>query len=294
MPLVFAQTASRVDVIRHRRAAETDGPGENGTNGSPKTKRFGPAQARRGPGRMDAGAPEAFVRIDIAEAAHAPLVEQQRLDPRSAAAKKREKFLFARLERIQPQSAEQFLERRSIQQTHAAKSPDVVQAELAAVVQRDPHMGMKRNRVGRVVKSEPTGHAQMDEQAGALAPFSPVEFKQKKFSIAAHFGNPASRQRMQKPRRVLDEVGLPEAHPDNSSRAKRAAQAPSDRFNFGKFGHIREASRRRRLPTTDFYVGRMAKTRTGPPEPPSSLIGATTRKAPAGGSWSRLARFSRW
>ena len=38
--------------------------------------------------------------------------------------------------------------------------------------------------------------------------------------------------------------------------------------------------------------GKSAKTRTGPPEPPSSLMGATTSCAPLSGSLSRFARFS--
>jgi len=37
-----------------------------------------------------------------------------------------------------------------------------------------------------------------------------------------------------------------------------------------------------------------ASTRAGPPEPLSSLIGATTTVAPAGGTSPRLATFSRW
>lgn len=36
-----------------------------------------------------------------------------------------------------------------------------------------------------------------------------------------------------------------------------------------------------------------AKTLTGPPEPPSSLIGATTRNAPVSGNPLKSARFSR-
>src|SRR5215472_7079809 len=39
--------------------------------------------------------------------------------------------------------------------------------------------------------------------------------------------------------------------------------------------------------------GKSAKTRTGPPDPPSSLIGAATRNAPASGKAVKSARFSR-
>src|SRR5438309_100802 len=40
--------------------------------------------------------------------------------------------------------------------------------------------------------------------------------------------------------------------------------------------------------------GKSANTRTGPPEPPSNLIGATIMNAPVSDNSLRSARFSRW
>jgi hypothetical protein len=186
---------------------------------------------------MDPRAPEDFIGVDISQAANAPLVEQKRLDASAAPAKKREKFLPVYGKRIFTQAREKMSERFGAKQAHTPKSPDVVQAKLVAILERNPYVRVRRNRVGRTLEGKPPGHPEMNQQAVAGVRAGVKQIQEEIFAVAARRGNGSSRQRGEQPPGTFDEIGLSQAHADHPASAQQAMEASSNRFDFGQFGH---------------------------------------------------------
>jgi len=145
--LVFTGPTPDIYVIRHRRTTQADRLAQNGANRTPQAPGLLSAQARSGLRRVDAGAPKALVDVDIAEAADAPLIEQQRLNLPAPPTEQLEKIFFAYFEGIDAKAREMPFERFRAEQAHAAEPPDVVQPELATTVERNPHVRMWGDRI---------------------------------------------------------------------------------------------------------------------------------------------------
>ena len=108
------------------------------------------------------------------------------------------------------------------------------------------------------------------------------EFHQQKFPVPPHSLHPTPRQLRLQRRRIVNEVRLPQTHLHDPPPRQRRLQSPRNSFDFRKFRHA--------IPL--YRDGTSAKIRTGPPDPPSSLIGAATTNAPVAGSMLKFATFS--
>ncbi len=95
---------------------------------------------------MNFRAPQTFIGINVADAAHHGLVQQDRLDARLARLNPRAKFAFAHFQRFQPQAAEDAFVRAVCQQRHAPEPAHIVVAKFAAVIEREEHVGVQRAR----------------------------------------------------------------------------------------------------------------------------------------------------
>src|SRR5208282_3471892 len=93
---------------------------------------------------MNSRAPQAFVRVDIPHAAQYMLIEQQRLDSRAPRTQLRNELRFGRLKRIETELAEDGLAHPVVQNSDAPEPADVRVPELAAVIEREKHMRMRR------------------------------------------------------------------------------------------------------------------------------------------------------
>lgn len=82
MPLLVAPGITLgIDEIRDRRAAMPDRGAQYLPDRLPQSRKFRTAQTRREARRMNARLPQAFVRINISQAAKYALIQKQRLDP---------------------------------------------------------------------------------------------------------------------------------------------------------------------------------------------------------------------
>jgi hypothetical protein len=81
-----------VDVVRDGRAAEADGVFQNFPQRHAQSLQFSPGELSGSASWANAGAEEAFVRIDIAHTCEQRLVQQRRLDCELSSAKERGEF----------------------------------------------------------------------------------------------------------------------------------------------------------------------------------------------------------
>lgn len=127
------------------------------------------------------------------------------------------------------------------------------------------------------------------------------------FPVTVDGGDPGAGEKFFQPSGIIDEIGLAETKARDRATGQENLQAANYGFNFRKLRQrcplVSVASRKQLESPQAFAVvllenlsklqsGKIAKTRTGPPEPPSSFIGAAMMNAPAGGSLLRFAMFS--
>src|SRR4029077_4893239 len=124
-PLIFSRLAFGVKKIGDRRPAQDDRFPQNILQPAAHRPRFFPAELGSQPRWMDPGSPQAFIGIDIADAAQHALVQQERLDPRAAPAKPLGEFFLADFERVGAESGQLFGKRRFRQVSDAAKAPRI-------------------------------------------------------------------------------------------------------------------------------------------------------------------------
>src|ERR1700691_2649576 len=113
---------------------------------------------------MDAGTPQAFVRIDIAHSAQDALVEQERFDVRTPRTKHRAKFFLRRFQRIEAQLTKNAFVRRIREHRHPAKTANIRVTKLEAVVEREKHMRVRRDGNFRRARYDLPRHAEMNQK----------------------------------------------------------------------------------------------------------------------------------
>jgi hypothetical protein len=131
---------------------------------------------------MNPGAPQAFIGVDIADAAHHTLIEQQRFDARFSRLNPRAKFVHGDFQRLQSQAAEDAFVVSIGEQRHAAEPANVVVTELAAIIEREKNVCVKRHRSIRRADADFASHAEMNEQRTFFRGRLPrLEVERKKF-----------------------------------------------------------------------------------------------------------------
>src|SRR5262249_9151693 len=118
--------------------------------------------------RMNAGAPEALVGIDIADPAQDRLVEKQRFDTRTTQAKSFGKFCGANLKVLSPKTPELGPKGFTGEACHTPEAARIGVAKLAAIVEFEEDVSVLLMRLSRSLRSQVTRHAKMHEQRAAI------------------------------------------------------------------------------------------------------------------------------
>ncbi len=210
-------------------------------------ERAGPAQ------RVEPGAPERLVRVDVADPGDEGLVEQERLESPAAAAKpppegpQRE----GGVERLGSVPGEQRAAVLRVQDRAASRVPrpepypaelaDVAEAELAAVVQREAQVDVPVGRGAGRHHEELAGHLEVDRQRGTARQVHDDQLRAPADRVDAAPGHGAGERgdrgvRGDRARPVARGTGDRGAHDE-------PPQVARDRLHLGKLGH-----RRVRLP----------------------------------------------
>ena len=144
---------------------------------------------------MNPGAPQTFIGVDIADAAHDTLIEQQSLDARFSRLNPRAKFLRGNFQWFESQAAQDAFVGSIREQRHAAEPANVVVTQLAAVIEREKYVGVKRYGSFRRANADFARHAEMDQQRTFFRRrFPGLEVEQKKFSQTPNARDGAARQ----------------------------------------------------------------------------------------------------
>jgi hypothetical protein len=227
-----------IHIIGNRGAAQADGFEQHRAHGAMKLVKLGGLERDPQTRRMNAGAPQTFVRVDVSHAAQDALVEQKRFYAGAASTQFRAEFLFSGLERIEAEFAEDGLVSAAGQHAHAAEAANVRVAQLAAIVEREKDVSVRDyGSLGRA-NDELARHSQMDQQRGAaIIGARGLKIEHEKFSVSANGGDATAREGLLQCGRIVDEIGLAEANAENSSSWQDGSQAARNGFDLGKFGH---------------------------------------------------------
>jgi hypothetical protein len=190
-------------------------------------------QIRAEPPGVDARAPQALVRIDIAHPAQDALVEQQRFDVRAPRTKHRAKFVLRRFQRIETQLAQHALVRRIRKHRHPAKAANVRVTKFPAIIQCKKHMRVWSSGNFRRASDELPGHAEVNQKQrfvfGAVRGF---ELNEDKFAVAPH-GDDATTRKLQFERsRIVNEIRLAQPHIQYAPARQYRSQTSYDGFDF--------------------------------------------------------------
>jgi len=162
--LIVSRLTGSVDKVGDGGAAHGDGVTENVLQRTPQFRSFLWNQRRTETRGMDLGSPETFVGVDISDTAQDGLVEKQSLDARTARADAVGKGLGLDFKRLSAESQEFVVQRLTREISHAAEAARVGVAELAAIIEFEPNVGVLFVRFGSGLRREMAGHAEMNEQ----------------------------------------------------------------------------------------------------------------------------------
>lgn len=160
--LKFSTISIRIDVVRNRRASRFDCTIQDSLYSAIQPPQFFWREIRAQPLRIDARAPKALVRVNVADTAQHRLIEQQRLDSRPPVLQKVNKLLFRRLQWLKSQRAEALFLHSVLNDCHAAESPHVCIAQLAPVIEGEEHVSMRHDGRAGVASHQLPGHPQMN------------------------------------------------------------------------------------------------------------------------------------
>src|SRR5580658_4487520 len=113
---------------------------------------------------MNARAPQTFVGIDIADAAHGVLTEQQRFDARGARSDFSREIRGVDFERVFAPSRAQVVDPTLRRETHLTEAASVRVAEFVAVVQGEKNVRVRGHGLARIAGGDAARHAEMNYQ----------------------------------------------------------------------------------------------------------------------------------
>jgi hypothetical protein len=227
-----------VHVIGNGGASQADGFEKHPADGSMEFAKLGGLERGSQTRGMNAGAPQAFVRVDVSHASQDALVEQERFYAGAASSQLRAEFPFGSLERIEAECAEDGLVSAAGQYAHAAEAANVGVAQLAAIVQSEEDVGVRRDRGFSRTGDKLARHSEVDQERGAaIIGAGRFKIEHEKFSVSADCGDTAAREGLLQGGRIVDKIRLAEANAENSSAGQDGSQAARNGFDLGKFGH---------------------------------------------------------
>jgi hypothetical protein len=162
LELKQAPLAICIDIIRNRRAAESDGFFENLAQGQSETIEVICREPVTPAARPDAGLIQTLVRIDVAHPSQQRLIEQSRFDCHLSAMEERGEFTRANGERIGAWALECGIV-FEIAKFKAAKTARIHEAQLSAAFEVEPRVRVGSNRAIGICDQQPARHAQVHD-----------------------------------------------------------------------------------------------------------------------------------
>ncbi len=138
--LIAAGLPVGIDEVGDGGAAQADGFAEHALHGLAQAVDFLVGEIGGQARGMQARPPQAFVSVDISNAAQDALIEQQRFDSGATARQTATKFLRGNRQRVVTQAFAQFGDFRVAQKQHLAEAANVGVTQLAAVVELEIDM----------------------------------------------------------------------------------------------------------------------------------------------------------
>jgi hypothetical protein len=163
-----------IDVVRDRRAFQTNCRGEDVDHSAVQARGALLAQAGGDGPRMDARFEQRFVGVDIAHAAQKFLIQQQLLDPRVAFLEQLQEIFHRNVEGVRAQCPGPFRQTRAPFDTSEMSNVVIDQHSLIELEDRASVSG----RLG--IEQELSGHAKVNRQDAV------VEFQDDKFAVSRY------------------------------------------------------------------------------------------------------------
>ena len=230
-----------VHEVRNGRATEADGIAQNPPNGTVQQGDLSRGERGGVAGRMDASAPQAFVGINVAETPKDTLVEEKRLDHCPAPGEALPEVGQGGFQGVEAELTENTAQRVFGQQSQTAEAARVCVAKLPAIIQGKASMSVGTKRFSSRAETQIAGHAEMHQQRVPLTAvrLQPVCFcgghkaQKHKLAIAFNGFNALAGEMALEDRRVVHEVGLPQADGDDPAARQDGAEAAHNGFDLG-------------------------------------------------------------
>jgi len=208
MLLVIARQTVGTEEIGNGRAAQGDGLAENFLELGIKQLDLSRLQAGASFGGMNLGTPQAFVGVNVTDAADNGLIEKKRFATGVATVDQVDEGFASGFEGVGTEAKEFFLKARAGEEGHAAKTPGIDIAKFAAIVEEEDYMGVLGVRLGDGPGHEGAGHAEMNKQSGWLLRGGVSEAEEHEFSVAFDAFDGAGGKIEFDFRGIIDEVGF--------------------------------------------------------------------------------------
>ena len=162
LKLKEAPDAICIHIIGHGRAAELDGVLEHFHEGGAEAKQLCAGKTAGLAARTDAGAKEAFVGVDVADAVEQGLVQERGLDGGSAALEETEEVFFRDGEGLGTGPVVGVCGVDG----EAPEATSIDEAKLVPAAEREDGMGVRRAGHFRCGDEQAAGHAKVDQELG--------------------------------------------------------------------------------------------------------------------------------
>lgn len=242
LQLEKAFDAVGIDVIGDGGAAERDGVGEDLLERDAEAFKLRARERVGDAAGTNAGAKEAFVGVDVADAVEQGLIEQSGFDGDFAALKEARKIISVDGHRLTARSAEGWVFAQ-VEEFEPTESAGVNETDLAGIAQCEPGVGVRNDGLVGVGDDEPTGHAEVDDplvRGGRIARGRlGGEVADDVFADSPDGQEPGAGESCLLPlRRGFHRFGIA-AEPcvDDLGVVDAFVDAAGDGFDFGQFGH---------------------------------------------------------
>jgi hypothetical protein len=247
--LIVSRLTRSVTEVGYGGAAHFDGVAKNVLERAAKLGCFLLTERGTEARRMDSGAPETFIGVDIADAAKDGLVEEESFDTRAPGTDACGECFGVDFERLGSKAQELVAQELAGQIGHPPETARVGVAEFSAIVEFEEDVGVLAVRRGGGLRSKVAGHTKVNEKSGLLftvfrhrMAIGEARRKTQQHELAEPFDgfDAATRKMLLEGNGIVDEIGFAEADGKNAAAGDRGGKSASDGFDFRKFGHGRK------------------------------------------------------
>ena len=241
-PLILARLAFRIEKVGNRGAAHRDGPLKNDLKGFSQGAGFGASETNAEFGRVNSGAPEALIGVDVADTPEHRLVQKQSLHARAAPADARGKFFGIDEQWFGAKSFELGRKRSVFEVGDPAEAARVGVAQLATIIKKEANMGVLFLGLSWARRGEVSRHSKVNKECSRLFAIlcdsASGQSQKHEFAVTLNACDGLARKKLLQRARIIDEIGFPKPDGKNASAGDGFLQSARDGFNFRKFRHF--------------------------------------------------------